>query len=83
MKVRTITAGLTLDAECSQLPETIERLREAQATFENAGYEVQTTRVATQPIDELAGSSVAVLHDVAGGIHEICVAQDFQFVSLG
>ncbi len=83
MKVRTITAGLTLDAEYSQLPGTIERLREAQATFENASYEVQTTRVATQPIGELVGSSVAALHEVAGGIHEICIAQGFQFVSLG
>lgn len=84
MKVRTITAGLTLDTECSQLPETIERLAEAQAVFDEAGYEVQTIRIATQPIDLLAEEdSVTALRDLAGRVHEICDVQNFQFVSLG
>jgi hypothetical protein len=83
MKVRTITAGLILDTECSLLEETISRLAEAQAAFEDAGHEVQTTRIATQPIDYLVGDSDAALRDVARRVHEICAARGFQFVSLG
>lgn len=83
MKVRTITAGLTLDTERVQLGAAIERLATAQAAFEDAGHEVQTTRIATQPIDFLVGDSDAALRDVARRIHEICAARGFQFVSLG
>jgi hypothetical protein len=83
MKIRTLTAGLTLDVECSPLTGTIGQLAEAAAAFENAGYDVQTTRIATQPIDGVAGDSTTALHDLAARIHETCEAQDFQFVSLG
>lgn len=82
MKIRTTTAGLTLDAECSQLTAPIEQLSEAQTAFEDAGYDVQTIRVATQPIDTLVGSSTA-LHELAGRIHAICEPRGFEFVSLG
>ncbi|MFQ5595892.1 MAG: DUF711 family protein [Anaerolineae bacterium] len=83
MKIRTITAGLILDTECSPLEKTIGRLATAQAAFEDAGYEVQTTRIATQPIDFLVGDSGAALRDVAGRVHEMCAARGFGFVSLG
>lgn len=83
MKVRTITAGLILDAACSRLAETIDHLDQAQAMFEDAGYEVQTTRVATQPIDRLVGTNEAALREVVGRVHDICSRRDFEFVSLG
>lgn len=83
MKVRTITAGLSLDAEGSQLVETIGRLAEAQAEFEAAGYEVQTVRIATQPLDTIVRNRAGLLRDLASHIHEICEVHGFQFVSLG
>ncbi|MBS1252489.1 MAG: hypothetical protein MAG451_01528 [Anaerolineales bacterium] len=83
MKIRTITAGLTVDAECSQLVETVQRLAGAQVRFEDAGYEVQTIRVATQPIQDLVGTNAGALRDIAGRIHKNCEKHDFQFVSLG
>lgn len=83
MKIRTLTAGLTIDAECSQLAATVDRLAEAQATFERAGYGFQTTRVASQPIDQLVGTSETALRDVASHIGTQSADQGLQFVSLG
>ncbi|MFQ5855626.1 MAG: DUF711 family protein [Anaerolineae bacterium] len=83
MKVRTITAGLTLDTECSRLVETIDRLAVAQAAFADSGYEVQTVRIAVQPLDTIVYSSDTTVRDLVGRIHKICDAHNFQFVSLG
>jgi uncharacterized protein len=53
-KVRTITAFIHLDRSGyrAQVDETLIRLRQAKAVFEQAGYEVQTIRITTQPFPD-------------------------------
>ena len=53
-RIRTITAGVSLvwkEAE-RLLEETASFLSSARATFQAQGYEVQTLRIATQPLPE-------------------------------
>src|ERR1044072_4424615 len=51
LRVRTITAGLELTqrGETKRLDNTLDFLAAAKRTFVNAGYEVQTLRIATNP----------------------------------
>ena len=51
VRVRTITAGLELTqrGETRRLENTLDFLAAAKRTFVNAGYEVQTLRIATNP----------------------------------
>jgi uncharacterized protein (UPF0210 family) len=53
-KVRTITAFVRLDTSQykQQFGDTVAMLRNAQARFQLAGYEVDTIRIATQPFPE-------------------------------
>jgi uncharacterized protein (UPF0210 family) len=53
-KVRTITAFVSLDRAHypEQIQETLRFLRQAKSSFENAGFEVQTIRITTQPFPE-------------------------------
>jgi len=53
-RVRTITAGvsLALGSWRQQLQQAAEFLREARSDFQDQGYEVQTLRIATQPLPE-------------------------------
>ena len=53
-RVRTITAGLQLREAggFTQAEAAIAFLRRARDTFETKGYEVQTLRLATQPLQE-------------------------------
>ena len=53
-KVRTITAFVNVDRTRYQIDfsEAVAFLRKAQITFEQAGYTVQTLRIATQPFNE-------------------------------
>src|SRR5712692_6888953 len=55
-KVRAITAFVRLESANykAQIAETLAVLRRAQATFERAGYEVQTLRVTPQPFSVIA-----------------------------
>jgi uncharacterized protein (UPF0210 family) len=57
VRVRTITAGLELSprGESPRIESTLAFLAEAKRAFVNAGYEVQTLRLATNPW--LAGAS--------------------------
>lgn len=50
-KVRAITAFVHLERDTyqAQTRDTVEKLRAAQSSFEKAGYQVQTLRIATQP----------------------------------
>jgi uncharacterized protein (UPF0210 family) len=52
--VRTITAFIELDRAHyqSQIQKTLVVLRQAKKNFEEAGYEVQTLRISTQPFRE-------------------------------
>ncbi len=53
-KVRAITAFVNVDRTRYQIDfsEAVSFLRKAQTTFEQAGYTVQTLRIATQPFNE-------------------------------
>lgn len=50
-RVRAITAFVQLDREhyAAQVEDALHMLRRAKAAFEQAGYEVQTVRITTQP----------------------------------
>jgi uncharacterized protein (UPF0210 family) len=53
-KIRTITAFIRLDTTQykQQFTDTIAMLRNAQARYQLAGYEVETIRISTQPFPE-------------------------------
>ncbi|HSA91681.1 MAG TPA: DUF711 family protein, partial [Terriglobales bacterium] len=53
-KVRAITAFVKLDREHyqQQVHEALAALRQARQAFQQAGYEVQSLRIATQPFPE-------------------------------
>ncbi len=53
-KVRAITAFVNIDRDqyVRQIAEALAMLRPAKASFEKAGYEVQTIRITTQPFSQ-------------------------------
>ena len=53
-KIRTITAGINLrsTSDLAAIESSIEFLRKAKKKFEDEGYEIQTLRIATQPLPE-------------------------------
>ncbi len=66
-RVRTVTAGLRLGGTDILGParEALAFLEKARRTYETAGYEVQTLRMATQPLAEYLPdwNSAAALKD--------------------
>lgn len=56
-RVRTITAGVNLSSsrDVATINQAIVFLERAKKSFEQAGYEVQTLRIATQPLPEYLG----------------------------
>src|SRR5437660_9521586 len=54
-KVRAITGFVRLDRSHyqQQVADTLVVLREAKKQFEAAGYEVETVRITTQPLEQL------------------------------
>jgi len=54
-RVRAITAFVRLDRDHyrQQTTDALRVIRDAKARFENAGYEVETVRITTQPLAEL------------------------------
>jgi hypothetical protein len=58
-RVRTITAGVSLAGaeDLSAIDRALTMLTRAKARFEQAGYEVQTVRIATNPIVAAAGAA--------------------------
>src|SRR5438132_2097615 len=53
-KIRTITAGVKLKntSDLGTVESAIDFLQRARKKFENEGYEIQTLRIATQPLPE-------------------------------
>jgi len=53
-KIRTVTAFIHLDPADyqQQVADTLQMLHRAKTTFESRGFEVETTRIATQPFPE-------------------------------
>jgi hypothetical protein len=59
-RIRTITAGVNLQStgDMKSIESAIEFLQRARKSFEAQGYEIQTVRIATQPLSEyLKGKS--------------------------
>jgi uncharacterized protein len=53
-RIRTITAGVNLDSpgDLKTINSAIEFLQTARKKYEDAGYEIQTVRIATQPFSQ-------------------------------
>src|ERR1041385_759282 len=53
-RIRTITAGVNLDStsDLKTINSAIEFLQRARKKFEDEGYEIQTVRIATQPLPQ-------------------------------
>jgi uncharacterized protein (UPF0210 family) len=53
-RIRTITAGVNLDSpgDLKTIESAIEFLQRARKRFEDQGYEIQTVRIATQPLSQ-------------------------------
>lgn len=86
MKIRTITTGVSLqspDVE-DQIRQTAEFNRKAKEIFEKAGYEVQTTRIATNSWEEyLSSLSDAEIVSAIQKIEQICQSLDVSFFNMG
>ncbi len=86
MKIRTITTGISLKslADLEKIAPAAEFNRNAKALFEKQGYEVQTTRIATNPWEEYlpALSSEEILGDVRK-IEERCRDLGVSFFNIG
>lgn len=67
-RIRTITAGVQIEniSQLEQAETAVTFLKHARGVFENAGYEVQTVRMATQPLQEYLPdwSSVSSLEEI-------------------
>jgi hypothetical protein len=84
-RIRAVTAGvpLTGDTGPRELEPALGFLRQARAELEARGYEVQTVRLATQPLAEYlpewsSGEALEVIHEM----DEIALASDAS-LSLG
>lgn len=71
MRVRTITAGLELSprGESQRIDRALDFLADAKRAFVNAGYEVQTLRLATNPW--LAGASSSDRQKLLARVREL------------
>lgn len=71
VRVRTITTGLELTqrGESKRIESALEFLAAAKRSFANAGYEVQTLRIATNPW--LAGSSARDRQQLLARVREL------------
>ncbi len=84
--VRALTLGVAephpLDA--GTVRRAAQKLRQANATFERAGFEVQTVRLSTRPVlSDLAGWAVDAVADYASDLQGALDAAGIEFCSLG
>jgi uncharacterized protein len=86
MKIRTITTGISLSSpqQLHRIRQATEFNRQAKLIIEEQGYEVQTTRIATNSWEEyLDGlSKIKILNQVKR-IEEVCQNLNISFLSLG
>ena len=86
MKIRTITTGVTFKS-----PEDFDKIRplaefnqKAKTFFEESGYEVQTTRIATNSWQEyLHAETGAGLPGKIRKVEEICLDRQVSFFNIG
>ncbi|MFH1564895.1 MAG: DUF711 family protein [bacterium] len=86
MKIRTITTGISLQSvkDAEKIKQIAEFNKKAKAVFNEAGYEVQTTRIATNPWEEYAGnlSNIEIVNKIKE-IEKICQSLDVGFFNIG
>ncbi|HEY4742911.1 MAG TPA: DUF711 family protein [Candidatus Acidoferrales bacterium] len=84
-KIRTITAFIRLDPALypQQITDTLDFLHKAKASYEQAGYEVQTLRIATQPFPEYTrGLNDVEVFKFLRTLDHLAESQDF-LISVG
>ena len=82
MNIRSITCFISVGDSATQASAvaTAGRLaRHARASLESAGFSVQTTRLATQPLSRLPGDPL----DLARELWARCADAGFEYLSLG
>ncbi|HEX3086072.1 MAG TPA: DUF711 family protein [Pyrinomonadaceae bacterium] len=84
-RIRTITAGVNLEStsDLKTIQSAIEFLQHARKKYEDAGYEIQTVRIATQPFSQyLNGKSRAEALEGLKKIDEVLSANNV-ILSIG
>ena len=82
MKIRSITCFATVGdpaAQASAIDSAGELAREARTVLEDAGFPVQTARLATQPLSHLPTDPVRLAQD----LWQQCAGAGFDYLSLG
>ena len=84
MKIRTITFGFngTHPLDPKTLLHHSEILDQARAIFEQAGYEVQTIRFATQPWESYIDKHNKLSH-IISHFDEFCSTSDIEYINIG
>jgi uncharacterized protein len=86
MKIRTITTGISLNSfqEIEKIKQANDFNQQAKLIIEEQGYEVQTTRIATNSWEEyLDGFSQSEIINQVKRIEEVCQNLNISFFSLG
>lgn len=85
MKIRTITYFLNpkYPLDESELRKAGEFLASAKAMYESAGYEVQTTRLATTPFPTLLNGNIKKLPQIARELSELLPQIGVAYAALG
>ena len=86
MKIRTVTTGISLSClkEIDKIRQAAEFNQQAKVMIEEQGYEVQTTRIATNSWEEyLDGLSKSEIINQVKIIEEVCQNLNISFFSLG
>jgi uncharacterized protein (UPF0210 family) len=86
MKIRTITTGITFRTlkDSDQIKLISEFNRKAKLSFEQNGYDVQTTRIATNSWEEYtpASSKDEIISEIQK-IEQVCLSHDVGFFNIG
>jgi uncharacterized protein len=86
MKIRTITTGISLQSpdDTKLIRQAAQFNQQAQAVFENQGYEVQTTRISTNSWEEyLTGLSNREIIQEIIAIEQLCHSLNVSFLNIG
>ena len=84
MKIRTITTVFNLKRPLQekQIQQIAFFTREAKNAYENAGFEVQTDRVATQPWEEYFSSRKQIV-DLAKKLEDLILKHQIDYFNMG
>ncbi|WP_392530762.1 DUF711 family protein [Nostoc sp. C117] len=86
MKIRTITTGISLESlqEKEKIKQAAEFNQQGQIEFEKQGYEVQTTRIATNSWEEYLQplSKSEVINEIQS-LEQLCQSLNIHFFNIG